>query len=222
MKKIVLILAAFILMFAAPVYATGGHNTPDPDTTIEVEQDQNQRQGQGQEQDQYQGQQQGQGQGQGQEQEANNEGVSLTNTSTSTYKRPANTHLSSGTSTANDQKVRSVSGGWLTGGVGLRWDATDKELRKLRRADILRDRGQVSAADKLECSTKVIYKAIGGNPDDCYTELAGSNTDVDRTSYNRNYERQLEDMQRQINILEEQTADCSETANRVLQKCASK
>jgi len=220
MKKFVLIFATFVLMFATPVFATWGNNNDDGDQT----QEQDQRQDQDQYQDQDQSQGQGQGQGQEQEANANNEGNSLVNTST--YKRPANTHLSSGRSTADHQKVRSISGGWLTGGVGLRWDATDKELRALQRADILRDRGQVSAADQLECSQKVIYKNIGGNKDDCYTLLASSAVQQpiqgNGALRDAQQDETIEALQRELAIIREEQGDCSKTANRVLQKCASK
>lgn len=84
---------------------------------------------------------------------------------------PGRGYIGGGSSTADDQKVRAISGGWLTGMASLRWDATDKELRGLRRADNFRERGQIEAADRMECSQKVIYKAVGGSRQACVTML---------------------------------------------------
>lgn len=213
MKRYLLLLIACLLV-STPAFATFGHNN-DPDTTAEADADANAEANADADARAY---------ADGGEADADASSSSGGNVLSSVVnnKRPGNISMSSGNSTSEHQKVRVISGGWLTGSAGIRWDATDKELRILERSDILRDRGQVAAADELECSAKVIYKALGGDPDSCYTLLASSNTDVNRTSYNRRYEQQMEDMQRQIDILEEQTADCSKTANRVLQKCASK
>ena len=86
-------------------------------------------------------------------------------------RRAPHAGIASGDSTADHQKVRSISGGWLTGSAGIRWDATDKELRILDRADRIRARGQIEQANKLECSAKVIYRAIGGTPAKCEAEM---------------------------------------------------
>lgn len=84
---------------------------------------------------------------------------------------PGRGYVGGGSSSADHQKVRAISGGWLTGMAAIRWDATDKELRALHRADSLRERGLIGAADQLECSTKIIYKAVGGSRDECVVML---------------------------------------------------
>lgn len=85
---------------------------------------------------------------------------------------PGRGYVGGGSSSADHQKVRAISGGWLTGMAAIRWDATDKELRSLHRADNLRARGLIEAADQLECSAKVIWKAVGGSKVECVTLLS--------------------------------------------------
>lgn len=132
-------------------------------------------------------------------------------------------YIGGGSSSSDHQKVRAISGGWLSGMASIRWDATDKELRTLDRADRLRDRGMISAADKLECSAKVIYIAIGGDPDACYTELAGSHVVTSEKRSNRDLEQdqlilalqmQLTELQQRAvpKIAEEQTVVRMEVA----------
>jgi hypothetical protein len=160
-----------ILLALASVATAGGYqHSDDPEIDVDVTntdsdtltQDQTQDQSQEQDQDQLQEQSQSQSSDQ-----ANSQSISFEN------RTPGRAFVGGGDSTAADQKVFAVSGGWLTGAMGFRLDLTDRDSRKLRIAEQWRADGRVAAADKLTCSIKAIYKPFG-SADECYTVLAGS------------------------------------------------
>lgn len=98
--------------------------------------------------------------------EANASGgnVSITN------KRPGTSFIGGGDSTASDQKVFAIGGGWLTGNASFRFDLTDKDARVLRIAREWNVEGNHHAADKLQCSVKVVWRPFG-SPEECYDAL---------------------------------------------------
>lgn len=98
--------------------------------------------------------------------EANASGgnVSITN------KRPGTSFIGGGDSTASDQKVFAIGGGWLSGNASFRFDLTDKDARVLRIAREWNAEGNHHAADKLQCSVKVVWQPFG-SPEECYDAL---------------------------------------------------
>lgn len=98
--------------------------------------------------------------------EANASGgnVSITN------KRPGTSFIGGGDSTASDQKVFAIGGGWLTGNASFRFDLTDKDARVLRIAREWNAEGNHHAADHLQCSVKVVWRPFG-SPGECYEAL---------------------------------------------------
>ena len=133
---------------------------------------------------------------------------------------PGRGYVGGGSSSSDHQKVRAFSGGWLTGMAAIRWDATDKELRALDRADNLRQRGQVDAADQLECSAKVMYKAVGGNREECVIMLAQHRESVAKNS-ERDAEQDvlIEALQQQLaEIYEKEIPEAQETHAEIRQE----
>lgn len=77
-------------------------------------------------------------------------------------RRPGSSFIGGGDSTASDQKVFAVSGGWLTGNASFRFDITDKDARKLRIArDWKADGYAAELVNKMQCSAKIVYKPFG-------------------------------------------------------------
>lgn len=140
----------------------------------------------------------------------------------SNHQTPGRAFIGGGDSTADDQKVFAINGGWLTGSAGFRLDLTDKDARKLRRADSLRARGLYEAANELECSAKVMRKALGG--EDACLKMLGEQRIVGRTrTFNdATQDRQIEELTRQVNAMREELARREETCDRRWQKCVQK
>ena len=86
-------------------------------------------------------------------------------------KRPGNSYIGGGNSSAEDQKVFAIGGGWLTGNASIRLDLTDKDARTLRVAQEWKDAGYIDAANKLQCSIKLIHKPFG-SAEECEAALA--------------------------------------------------
>jgi len=141
---------------------------------------------------------------------------------TITSQRPGSSYVGGGSSNATDTRVRAISGGWLTGSAGIRWDVTDRESRTLRIADEMEDRGQISSADRMRCSIRGIWKVVGGTSDACWTELSGSRTKIDRTSHNREYDVAIQDLQRQLELLQEDVERDDEACERRWESCVGK
>jgi hypothetical protein len=167
------------LLLAVCINLAFASDDDDSDRTdndpVSQDQAQDQYQDQAQEQNQLQDQlqEQGQGQDQIQEQEAS---ASVTDSSTVDQninidnRRPGNSYIGGGDSTAHDQKVFAIGGGWLTGNASIRFDLTDKEARALRVARDWRADGRIQAADRLQCSLKIVHKPFGSS-EDCFNAL---------------------------------------------------
>ena len=84
---------------------------------------------------------------------------------------PGRSFIGGGDSTADDQKVFAVGGGWLTGNASIRFDLTDKEARALRIASQWHADGLIKQSYRMQCSLKIVYKPFG-NPDKCFTTLS--------------------------------------------------
>ncbi len=81
-----------------------------------------------------------------------------------TSQRPGNSYIGGGNSTAGEQKVFAIGGGWLTGNASFRFDLTDKDARKLRIARDWRMWGFSDAlVNKMQCSAKIVYKPFGSS-----------------------------------------------------------
>jgi len=200
-------IVASVMAFAwsHSAFSTGKDKDPD----VEQEQDQDQQQ----------------------EQEANAEAQAEAHASSeassneqstnisSSYQRPSSVYLGSGNSSASDQKVFSLGGGWLTGGAAIRFDLTDKEARKWRWADEIEVDGYPLAAVEMRCTIKTLYKALGGK-DDCVTKLSG-NRIADGTKDNAQ-DVQIEEMMRQLEYMRDELERKEEQCDRQWESCIRK
>lgn len=102
---------------------------------------------------------------------ASNTGNTVTSSTHIDARTPGRSFVGGGDSTATDQKVFAISGGWLTGSAGIRLDWTDKEARVLRIADDLEADGLVLESDDMRCSLSRIYRNVGGTKDKCRARM---------------------------------------------------
>lgn len=182
-------IAIFIIMFCFAwmnAHATGSTKKSDPSQFVEV--DQGQGQHQKQDQDQHQGQ--SQLQSQSSSSSADNTG-NQQNVQFNAPEDVGNAFMSSGSSTSPCQKVRGLGSGWLGGALSLRWDATDKDCRRILIAERARLRGRDQFADHLICSTKSVENTFDYVPrreryDECRDMLGVSTV---QSQKNRDGER---------------------------------
>ena len=129
--------------------------------------------------------------------------------------------MAGGDSTADDQKVFAISGGWLTGAAGIRLDITDKGARQLRIANQWRMDGRVSAADRLECSVRAINKAFGG-PDECWTALSSSQVTRLVDGEKALKQAELDELRQELEALKRQIQTVDEGCDRRWETCVTK
>lgn len=169
---------------------------------------------------------------------ATNEGNTVTSSTHIDARTPGRSFIGGGDSTAPEQKVFAISGGWLTGSAGIRWDWTDKEARTLRIADDYEADGLIGIADDLRCSLRRIYRNVGGSKTKCRAEVDQARQDAASASQVVPADEiaELRRMVRELSQASQRAAydaqdaencaepcpDCDEQATRAFQACVAK